>query len=221
MWPPCGGRSRPARRTRHNDPIVLVSVPPPRRIVLPAEPLRDGPTALRPWRESDLAGLVAVCQDPEISRYTRVPFPYGESDARAYLLQRYDAIHTDVSAPFAIVEAVDDARLLGSISLMRLAWEHARGEVGYWLGREARGHGHAARAVGLICRWGFATLGLERIDLLAATENLASQRVAERCGFTREAVLRSYMRARDGRQDMVAFGLLHDGRPSIPGGRAR
>ncbi len=31
------------------------------------------------------------------------------------------------------------AQLLGSISLMRLDWEHARGEVGYWLARDARG----------------------------------------------------------------------------------
>jgi RimJ/RimL family protein N-acetyltransferase len=48
---------------------------------------------------------------------------------------------------------------------------------------------------------------MERVDLLAATENLASQRVAERCGFRREAVFRSYMRGREGRLDMVAFGL--------------
>jgi RimJ/RimL family protein N-acetyltransferase len=190
-----------------------------RKIVLSGEPMRDGPTALRPWRDSDLAGLVAVCQDPEISRFTRVPFPYGEGDARAYLLQRYDAIHTGVSAPFAIVAADDDELLLGSISLMRLAWAHARGEVGYWLGREARGHGHATRAVGLICRWGFETLGLERIDLLAATDNPDSQRVAERAGFSREALLRSYMRGRDGRQDMVAFALLRDQR-RVPGRRA-
>ena len=60
----------------------------------------------------------------------------------------------------------------------------------------------------LITAWGFRSLGLERIDLMAATGNPASQRVAERCGFTREAVLRSYLVGREGRQDMVAFGLL-------------
>jgi RimJ/RimL family protein N-acetyltransferase len=106
------------------------------------------------------------------------------------------------------VAADDDRRLLGSISIMRLAWEHARGEVGYWLAEEARGQGHATRATRAICRWAFEALKLERIDLLAATGNPASQRVAERCGFTREAVLRSYMRGRDGPQDMVAYGLL-------------
>jgi RimJ/RimL family protein N-acetyltransferase len=175
--------------------------------VLPAQPLIDGATALRPWRDSDLEGLVVACQDPEISRWTRVPPSYGPADARAYLRQRYDAAYAGLTAPFAIV-AAPDGDLLGSISLLRLAWEHARGEVGYWLAAAARGQGHASRAVGLICPWGFQTLGLARIDLLAATGNAASQRVAQRTGFTREAVLRSYMRGTFERQDMVAFGLL-------------
>jgi RimJ/RimL family protein N-acetyltransferase len=184
-----------------------VSTHPTPRILLPAEPLIDGPTALRQWRDSDLSGLVQACQDPEIARWTRVPTPYGEADARAYLLARYDATFAGLSAPFAIV-AADRGELLGSISLMRFAWEHRRGEVGYWLATEARGRGHATRAVQLICAWGFVQLGLERIDLLAATGNQASQTVAERAGFDREAVLRSYMMGTEGRQDMVAFGLL-------------
>jgi RimJ/RimL family protein N-acetyltransferase len=190
-----GGRSDGGRRAS------------PRRIVLPGEPLVEGETALRPWRDGDVAALVRACQDPEIARWTRVPSPYGESDARAYLLARYDATFAGLSAPFAIVQNGDES-LVGSISLMRFAWPHARAEVGYWLSGEARGRGHATRAVRLLCAWGFATLGLERIDLLAATGNLPSQEVAKRAGFTREAVLRSYMEGTYGRQDMVAFGLL-------------
>jgi RimJ/RimL family protein N-acetyltransferase len=177
------------------------------RIVLPAEPLLNAPTALRAWRDSDVGQLVAACQDAEIVRWTSVSSNYGMADARAYLMQRYDAVRAGATAPFAIVGA-PDGPLLGSISLMRIAWEHARAEVGYWLAREARGEGHATRAVGLICCWGFSSLALERIDLLAATGNLTSQGVAQRAGFTREAVLRSYMRGNHERQDMVAFGLL-------------
>jgi RimJ/RimL family protein N-acetyltransferase len=178
------------------------------RIVLPAEPLIDAATALRPWRETDVGAITAACQDPEIARWTRVPSPYTEADARAFLLHRYDAMHAGTRAPFAIVAAADDTRLLGSISLMRPDWEHRRAEVGYWLSRDARGEGHATRAVRLICRWGLSTLGLERIELLAAPGNRASQRVAERAGFRREALLRSYMDSPEGRRDMVAFGLL-------------
>ena len=179
------------------------------RIALAAEPLRDGPTALRPWRDSDLPALVDACQDPEIPRWTRVPSPYGAADARLYLQQRHDALHAGVTTPYAVIDPRED-RLLGSISLMRFVPEHGRAEVGYWLAREARGAGHAVRALGLICRWGFDTLGLERIELLAATANLPSQRVAERAGFTPEAVLRSYF-AHDGkRHDMIAYALLAD-----------
>jgi RimJ/RimL family protein N-acetyltransferase len=178
------------------------------KVVLPAEPIVEGPTALRPWRESDIPAIVAACQDREIPRWTSVPYDYGEADARGFMLARYDAILNATAAPFAIVSAADHDELLGSVSLLRLAWLNLRGEVGYWLADSARGRGHATRAVLAICRWGFEALGLQRIDLHAATGNAASQRVAQRCGFTREAVLRSYLRGKDGRQDIVVFGLL-------------
>lgn len=178
------------------------------RVVLPGTPLIDGPTALRPWRDSDVAALVAACQDEEIVRWTRVPSGYGESDARAFLLQRYDAMLAGAIAPFAIVEASRESALLGSVSLLRIEWPQLRAEVGYWLAPQARGQGHVTRAVQMICEWGFRTLRLERLELLAGTENAPSQRVAERCGFRREAILHSYMRGKDERHDMVAFGLL-------------
>ena len=179
----------------------------PRPIVLGAAPLVDGSTSLRPWRDTDVDRLVTLCQDPEIPRWTAVPARYGAADARAYLMMRHDSAHAGCSAGYAITETGDGA-LVGSISLLRFAWRHRRAEVGYWLGAEARGRGHATRAVGLICRWGFRELGLERIDLLAATGNPASQAVARRSGFTAEAVLRSFIQATGERQDMVCFGLL-------------
>jgi len=181
------------------------------RVVLPGEPLIDASTGLRPWRDSDVPSLVDACRDPEIPRWTRVPCNYGDTDARAFLLSRHDLIAAGALAPFAIVAAAPPYdRLLGSIALMEIDWHHRRAEVGYWLAPWARGQGHATRAVRLICGWGFAALSLERVALLAATGNLASQRVAERSGFTREALLRSYLRGKEEQQDAVAFGLLRD-----------
>jgi RimJ/RimL family protein N-acetyltransferase len=154
-----------------------------------------------------VARLVALCKDEEITRWTRVPTVYGITAARAWVAESRVLVSDGISAPFAIV-AAGDGELLGSISLMRFTWEHARGEVGYLLGRQARGEGHATRALRLICAWGFEALSLERIDLYAATGNAPSQRVAERAGFTREAVLRSYHRQLGASLDMVAYGLL-------------
>ncbi len=185
------------------------------KIVLPGEPLADGPTLLRPWRDSDLRAVTEACQDPEIARWTNVPEPYGEADAQAFLLYRFDALLAGTAAPFAIVSSND--RLLGSIALMRISWQHRRAEAGYWLARSGRGQGHATRALGLICGWGFNSLAFERIDLYASTGNGASQRVAERAGFLREGVLRAFMRGKQEQQDMVAFGLLlAEGRGTEP-----
>jgi RimJ/RimL family protein N-acetyltransferase len=178
------------------------------KIVLPAA-LLEGETALRPWRDTDLEQLVALCQDPEIGRWTRVPIPYTENDARLYLLHRYEQAHSGDRAPFAITTP-DRETVLGSTSLMNLDWLNRNAEVGYWLGAAARGQGHATRAVTAICRWAFTELKLHRVGLLAATGNTASQHVAERAGFTREALLRSYARSRgnrDGRDDMVCYSL--------------
>jgi RimJ/RimL family protein N-acetyltransferase len=185
-----------------------VSAAAARRLVLPVDPLVEGDTSLRPWRDDDLPALAENGRDPDVTRWMGLPQQYREADARGYLMSRYDGLHAGVRAPFAIV-ATDGGDLLGSIALAHFTWEDRRGEVGYWLGGGARGRGHATRAVRLICGWGFATLRLERIELQAAVGNPASQRVAERAGFRREAVLRSRWATFGGeRHDMVCFGLL-------------
>ena len=185
-----------------------MSAPP---IVLPSAPLVDGPTALRQWREQDLGALRQITPDPDIIRWIGLPPTPRDADARAYLMSRFDGLHAGIRAPLAIVAREHD-RLLGSIALSRFQWDELRAEVGYWLAPGARGGGHATRAVRMICEWGFEALGLGRIELQAAVDNAASQRVAQRLGFTREAVLRSRWTTYDGeRHDMVCFGLLADG----------
>jgi RimJ/RimL family protein N-acetyltransferase len=177
------------------------------RIALPREPLRDGPTSLRAWCEDDIPALVTLCRDPEIVRWIGLSPTYGPDDARAYLQGVEQSARAGLAVAFAIVDPVTDVAR-GSISLTSIAWPDRRAEVGYWLGADARGHGHVTRAVRLICRWGFHELGLERIALIAAVANPASQTVADRAGFTREAVLRAYLQTDDGRLDAVCFGLL-------------
>ncbi len=75
---------------------------------------------------------------------------------------------------------------------------------------EARGRGLTGRAVLLVSRWSFDELGCERLQLRADADNVASQRVAEKTGFTREGVLRSvhFNPRQQRRVDFVMFSLL-------------
>jgi RimJ/RimL family protein N-acetyltransferase len=176
------------------------------RLRLPDPPLGDDEIVLRAWRLSDVPALTVACQDPEIPRWTVVPSPYTENHARDFIA----GCAEDREAGRELALAIVDRRgtLLGTIGLGRFDWDDGKAEIGYWIAREARRRAVGARATRLLALWALTELGLERLELLANPENEASQRLAERAGFTREGVLRRYRRRHGQREDLVMFSLL-------------
>jgi RimJ/RimL family protein N-acetyltransferase len=178
-----------------------------RAIRVPERRLTDGVVRLRPWRERDVPDLVAACRDPEIPRWTVVPSPYTEVDARAFVASQNERLSRGEAAPFAVVDA-DSGEFLGSVEVTLLDRRSGRGEIGYWVASQARRRGVAVRAVQLLSAWAFEDLGLERLELLIEPENEPSQRVAEAAGFMREGLLRSYRPMKGRRPDFIVFSLL-------------
>jgi RimJ/RimL family protein N-acetyltransferase len=168
--------------------------------------LTDGVVTLRPWRAEDVDPLVALCDDPEIVRFTRVPTPYTRDDALMFMAQKVAIEERGEAVSLAVVDA--DDRLLGSIDVRR--GTDGRASIGYLVGAGARGRGVASRATRLLARWALAEWGVARLEIHVRPDNPASQRVAERAGFTREGVLRSYLELRGRRYDSVVFSLLPD-----------
>src|SRR3954452_755821 len=175
-------------------------------IPLPDPPLADDLVALRQWRHRDLPELVEACQDPEIPRWTAVPSPYGERDAREYLARAEIDRRSGRELGLAVVEPGGGA-LLGSCGLARFDWQDRKVEVGYWVAGSARRRSVGSRATSLLSRWALTGLGMERVELLANPLNEASQRLAERAGFTREGLLRAYRRRKGEREDLIMFSL--------------
>jgi RimJ/RimL family protein N-acetyltransferase len=175
-------------------------------IEFPIEGLSDGSVRLRLIAEADLAAIVAACQDPEIARWTHVPDPYTDADARHWSDEQ-DRLRREGSELHLLVVEDDTDRLLGAIGLTVDAGE-GRGVLGYWVAAEARGSGVASRAVRLLASWALDELELGRVQLNVEPENEASLRVAESTGFTREGMLRSYAVIKGRRRDMVVFSLL-------------
>lgn len=171
------------------------------------DPLTDGEVALREWRRSDLPAMVAMLDDEAIVRWTRVPHPYSERDGLDYLARGEAERERGEGINLAVLDS-SELELLGSISLRLASWADLRGQLGYLVGAHARGRGVAPRAIRLVTHWGFRELGLERIEILVHPDNGPSQRAAEKAGFTREGVLRSYTRVKDERFDMWSFSAL-------------
>jgi RimJ/RimL family protein N-acetyltransferase len=165
--------------------------------------------ALRPWRDDDVPERMMAFADPLVQRYSWTHNErYTEAHARDFFDSLQQARLEERELGFALVSPDDDTDVLGGGSLHAIELPEARAAVGYWLAPHGRGRGVATHATRLLARWGFERLGLERLELTCAPDNPASQRVAERCGFTREGVLRSHMRFKGGRRDTIVYSLL-------------
>jgi RimJ/RimL family protein N-acetyltransferase len=172
----------------------------------PDPPLSDGVVLLRGWRQSDVPQLVRACADPEIPRWTAVPSPYTEQDARDWVAGVLEPEPPGDRYSLAVAPAGEPDELHGSMGLFRI--ERGSAEIGYWCSPWARGRGVTTRAARLLAAFGLNTLGLKRVEMFIATENAASLRVAEKAGFTREGVLRNYRDAKEIWRDHVAWSVI-------------
>jgi [ribosomal protein S5]-alanine N-acetyltransferase len=171
----------------------------------PDPPLTDDVVTLRGWRDTDTGALTAMMDEAEIARWTRAPSPYLERHAIEWLATHSTLMRRRTELPLAIVDAAS-GELVGSIAL-RFP-EDGRGEFGYLVAAAARRRGVAERALRLYSGWAFDELDVERLEVLVQPDNETSLALAERVGFRREGLLRSYTAVRGRRVDMVVLGML-------------
>jgi RimJ/RimL family protein N-acetyltransferase len=94
----------------------------------------------------------------------------------------------------ATVYGVQQVRLaatgeaIGGIGFVHAPDAHGEAEIGYGLAASAQGHGLATEAVTAVAAWA-AEQGLRVLVALTAPDNLASQGVLARCGFSRVGVV--------------------------------
>ncbi|MFD3534479.1 GNAT family N-acetyltransferase [Streptomyces sp. NPDC058664] len=161
---------------------------------------------LRNFVPEDVDAVYAVCQDPDIRRWTVVPDPYTRQDAELFLNRIVpDGWREDTEYTFA-VEQLAGGPLLAVVTLS------SRGtgvwEVGYWLGREHRGSGYMTETVRALAHWAFTALGCTRLVWRAEVGNVGSRAVAERVGFVMEGAQRAGLANKGTLRDAWVGALL-------------
>jgi [ribosomal protein S5]-alanine N-acetyltransferase len=165
------------------------------------------PVVLRPFRDAD-AGLVqSVASDGLIPLITTVPVSGDLEDARAYIARQHERLTSGEGYSFAIAEeTTGDA--VGQIGLWLKNLSAGRASTGYWVAGQFRRRGYVTAAVAAISRWGLSLEGIHRIELYVEPWNEASWRAAERVGYVREGLLRSWQQVGKERRDMYMYSLL-------------
>ena len=176
-------------------------------LAFPDPALGDGVITLRPWRrDEDEVRYDAFC-DPLILQHS---WPWSEPPSFERISRAFDVHERDRLAGTEINLAITSPAdtVLGSMCLYDLDPEHRTAAIGYWLTAEARGQGYATRGLRLLGEWAMAEHDLARLQLTCDPQNIASRRVAERCGFVPEGVLRAQFAWKGGRRDTLVHSVL-------------
>ena len=140
---------------------------------------------LRDFNQDDIECLVKLLNNKNVTRYltSRIASPYSIQDAEWWV---------NISSKTGIVKAIEvEKSLIGCISAIPGEYESNRSaEIGYWLGENYWGKGFATESVQQLTHHVFTNTNILRIFAPVFSPNKKSMNVLEKCGYTKEAILK-------------------------------
>lgn len=164
---------------------------------------------IRPYALTDVPMLFEAARESVATASLWLPWcheGYSFEESEVWVRSQVQAFKEGSEYAFVILS--ESERFLGGCGLNALDLPNARANLGYWVRASARGQGIATEATRLLIQWAFQNTPFHRLEILAATGNGASLRVAEKVGGHREGLLRDRIRVRDQVQDGVLFSIL-------------
>jgi RimJ/RimL family protein N-acetyltransferase len=149
--------------------------------------LNCGQCTVRSWTPRDRFSLLENANNRNVWRNLgdRFPHPYTSSDADrwlSYLEEMTDPTHWAIDV---------GGNAVGGIGVELGELEHIKsGRFGYWLGEPYWGRGIMTSAVQVTSDYVLNRFDIVRLEASVFAWNPASMRVLEKCGFSREGVLR-------------------------------
>lgn len=103
---------------------------------------------------------------------------------------------------------LENNQVVGRIGVYKIDAYNRIGEIGYWVSADAQGRGIITQACGAMVQYCTETLGLNRIEIKCAVENVKSQAIPERLGFTKEGILHQAEFLHGRFVDLVLFAMV-------------
>jgi RimJ/RimL family protein N-acetyltransferase len=142
----------------------------------------------RPLMEDARNVFVRYASDPAVTRFLGWR-PHASVEDTKLLISCCNAEWGQYGVGNYLIQSREDGALVGSVSLRLVSAQRAA--TGYVLARDAWGRGYATEAL-LAMRSLALRLGVLRLSAICHPDHRASWRVLQKCGFTREGVLRGH-----------------------------
>jgi ribosomal-protein-serine acetyltransferase len=172
--------------------------------------LSDGFVAIRRFRMEDVPLLFAAARESINELSPWLPWcheNYSVDETTGFVATRDAEWEKGENYDFAIVH-VENGVFLGGVGLNDVKRINKCANLGYWVRTGCTRRGIAPTAARLIARFGLRELDFKRLEIIAATGNKASQRVAEKAGAKREGILRNRMWLHGTSHDAVVYSLV-------------
>lgn len=164
---------------------------------------------LREMRKEDANGdYYHWLNDPEVYMYLETRFvPWSRAKLREYI-ESLDGNKNEIMFAICLLE---DDRHIGNIKLGPINQTHKFGEIGLLIGEKSEwGKGYAAEAIGLICKFAFEILNLNKLQAGCYEDNIGSAKAFLKNGFLEEGRYRKQWFLNNRYQDSIRMGLLRE-----------
>lgn len=146
---------------------------------------------LREAADEDHVLLLELYGNPKVVEFLPLDTFTSIEDAEGEL-SWYRSIFKNKTGLRWIVEERDSGKAIGTCGFLGYESEHYRAELGYDLLENYWGKGIMKEVVHEAVTFGFEKIGLNKIEAKITPENIASQRLLEKLGFSREGLLRQH-----------------------------
>lgn len=167
---------------------------------------------LRPYRLEDAREVQRLAGDARVADTTAgIPHPYPDGAAETWISAHAANFDARKEIDFAVT-LQGSGRLVGTVTLLDIAPDDARAELGYMIGVDYWSHGYATEAVCRLIQFAFGELALSRIVGRCLARNKASARVMEKAGLRQEGYLVRHVLKNAKFEDVLLYGLNLSGR---------
>ncbi|MGX7698411.1 GNAT family N-acetyltransferase [Gordonia polyisoprenivorans] len=162
---------------------------------------------LRDFSEADLSLVQSVASDPLIPLITTIPASGSHDDGLAFIYRQRGRVATGEGYSFAIADH-GTGEAVGQIGLWLPDIKDGRADIGYWIAARYRRRGYLTRALECLTSWAIDLDDIHRLQMKVEPGNEGSWRAAQRCGFQREGLLRSWQTIGDSRKDLYMYSVV-------------